>query len=51
MTSSEFYSLLKQQFPFEPTPKQNIVLHQLSEFIFNNKPNALLFIKRICRNR
>lgn len=45
MTSSEFYSLLKQQFPFEPTPKQNIVLHQLSEFIFNGKPNALFLLK------
>ena len=45
MTSSEFYSLIKQQFPFQPTLKQNIVLQQISEFIFNNKPNALYVLK------
>ncbi len=45
MTSSEFYSLIKQQFPFEPTQKQNIVLNQLSEFIFSRQPNALYVLK------
>lgn len=45
MTSSEFYSLIKQQFPFQPTPKQNIVLHQLSEFIFSKEPNTLYLLK------
>ena len=45
MTSSEFYSLIKQQFPFEPTLKQNIVLNQLSEFIFDKQPNALYLLK------
>ena len=45
MTSSEFYSLIKQQFPFQPTLKQNIVLQQLSEFIFNKTPNALYVLK------
>lgn len=45
MTSTEFYSLIKQEFPFEPTQKQNIVLHQLSEFIFNKKPNTLYLLK------
>ena len=45
MTSSEFYSLIKQQFPFEPTLKQNIVLNQLSEFIFDKHPNALYLLK------
>ncbi|MEL0456244.1 AAA family ATPase [Flavobacteriaceae bacterium SZ-1-7] len=45
MTPAEFYSLLKQQFPFQPTLKQNIVLQQLSEFIFTKKPNALYVLK------
>ncbi|NCP53243.1 MAG: AAA family ATPase [Flavobacteriales bacterium] len=45
MTSSEFYSLIKQQFPFQPTLKQNIVLNQLSEFIFNKQSNALYLLK------
>lgn len=45
MTASEFYSLLKQQFPFHPTLKQDIVLRQLSEFIFSKDPNALYLLK------
>lgn len=45
MTSSEFYSLIKQQFPFQPTLKQNIVLQQLSEFIFSKHTNALYLLK------
>ncbi len=45
MTSSEFYLLIKQQFPFQPTLKQNVVLQQLSEFIFNSSPNALYMLK------
>ncbi len=45
MTSSEFYLLLKQHFPFEPTQKQNIVLIQISEFIFKNNANGLYLLK------
>lgn len=45
MTSSEFYKLLKKKFPFEPTSKQNLVLNQLSEFVFDNTPNALYLLK------
>ncbi len=45
MTAPEFYSLLKQQFPFQPTLKQNIVLQQLAEFIFTKRPNALYVLK------
>ncbi|MGB5420272.1 ATP-dependent DNA helicase [Algibacter sp.] len=45
MTSSEFYSIIKQQFPFEPTVKQNIVLQQLAVFIFDKNPNALYVLK------
>jgi len=45
MNSSEFYSLIKKQFPFEPTLKQDIVLQQLSEFIFDDNPNAIYVLK------
>ncbi|MDO5971485.1 AAA family ATPase [Flavivirga aquimarina] len=45
MTSSVFYLLIKEQFPFKPTSKQNIVLQQLSEFIFSKTPNALYVLK------
>lgn len=45
MNVSQFYSLIKQQFPFTPTPKQDVVLLQLSEFIFNTDPKALYVLK------
>ncbi|TYA72054.1 ATP-dependent DNA helicase [Seonamhaeicola marinus] len=45
MTSSEFYSLIKQQFPFQPTLKQEVVLQQLSDFIFSKSTNALYVLK------
>ena len=45
MTSSDFYKLLKKKFPFEPTLKQNIVLQQLCDFVFDETPNALYLLK------
>jgi ATP-dependent exoDNAse (exonuclease V) alpha subunit len=45
MNSSEFYSLVKRQFPFDPTLKQDIVLQQLSDFIFDTSPNLLYVLK------
>lgn len=45
MNSSEFYSIVKKQFPFEPTLKQDIVLQQLSEFIFDTSPDLLYVLK------
>lgn len=45
MNSNEFYSLVKQQFPFQPTLKQDIVLQQLSEFIFSKNKNNLYLLK------
>ena len=45
MSSSEFYSLIKQQFPFQTTLKQDLVLQQLSEFIFSKEKNALYLLK------
>ncbi len=45
MSPSEFYSLIKQQFPFDCTIKQDIVLQQLSEFIFDTSKNTLYLLK------
>ncbi|WP_194767435.1 ATP-dependent RecD-like DNA helicase [Tamlana sp. I1] len=45
MNASQFYLLIKQQFPFTPTLKQNIVLQQLSEFILSPSPNLLYLLK------
>lgn len=43
--ASDFYKLIKSKFPFVPTQKQDIVLLQLSEFIFSDTPNALYLLK------
>lgn len=45
MHSKEFYQLLKSNFPFSPTGKQDIVLMQLSEYIFDNSPNDIFVLK------
>jgi RecG-like helicase len=43
--ASAFYSLLKSKFPFHPTTKQDEVLMQISQFIFDKSPNALYLLK------
>jgi len=45
MNSSEFYSLLKQHFPFTPTLKQDVVLLQLSEFILKTSKDEIYLLK------
>ncbi|TXD84748.1 AAA family ATPase [Subsaximicrobium wynnwilliamsii] len=45
MTASDFYRLLKRKFPFEPTSKQNIVLDQLSKFVFDDAKDELYLLK------
>ncbi|RSK38540.1 ATP-dependent DNA helicase [Mangrovimonas spongiae] len=45
MTASEFYTLIKQQFPFKPTQTQDVALLQLSEFIFSSDPKSLYLLK------
>jgi len=45
MTSSEFYVLLKSQFPFAATTQQDIVLEQLSQFITSTAANSLYVLK------
>lgn len=45
MTSTQFYSLVKHQFPFKPTLKQDILLQKLSHFILSNTTNTLYLLK------
>lgn len=45
MTSSDFYKLLNKKFPFQPTTKQNLVLMQLADFVFDDNSNALYLLK------
>ena len=45
MNSSEFYTLIKNDFPFDPTIKQSIVLQQLADYIFDISSNSLYVLK------
>ncbi len=45
MKEKEFYELLKKDFPFEPTVKQDIVLQKLSHFILEGSKDALFLLK------
>lgn len=45
MNSSEFFTLIKNDFPFQPTTKQSIVLQQLADYIFDTSPNLLYVLK------
>ena len=43
--ASAFYSLLKLKFPFTPTSKQDMVLMQLAQFIFDSNKNSIYLLK------
>lgn len=43
--ASAFYTLLKSKFPFVPTSKQDMVLMQLSEFIFSQSSNQTYLLR------
>ena len=45
MNSSEFYSILKNGFPFDATVQQDIVLQQLSQFIFESSAQSIYLLK------
>lgn len=45
MTAASFYKLLLENFPHQPTPKQDIALQQLAGFLFDNNPRALFVMK------
>lgn len=42
---SDFYRLLKSKFPFEPTSIQDIVLLQISEFLFSKDASGIYLLK------
>ncbi|MDG1040139.1 MAG: AAA family ATPase [Polaribacter sp.] len=44
-TSVDFYKELLQKFPFDPTIKQQKLLNELSDFIFDNNNRALFLLK------
>ncbi|WP_103068704.1 ATP-dependent DNA helicase [Aquimarina sediminis] len=45
MREKEFYELLKEDFPFEPTIKQDIVLQKLSHFVLSGSKDSLFLLK------
>ncbi|TSE05761.1 MULTISPECIES: ATP-dependent DNA helicase [Aquimarina] len=45
MKENEFYELLKEEFPFEPTLKQDIVLQRLSYFVLSGSKDSLFLLK------
>ena len=45
MNSSFFYSLLKKQFPFTPTIKQDLFFQQIAEFCTNTDNNEIFVLK------
>lgn len=44
-TAPEFYKELLDKFPFEPTSSQDLLLENISEFIFSTNKNALFLLK------
>ncbi|MBW2960638.1 ATP-dependent DNA helicase [Mesonia aestuariivivens] len=45
MTSTEFYQLLKNDFPFTVTSQQDVALQKLSNFILSTKDDQLFLLK------
>ena len=43
--NTTFYKILKADFPYEPTLKQDIVLQQLSDFVLSPKNNTIYLLK------
>lgn len=45
MISSAFYSILRKNFPFNPTIKQDVFFQQIAEFITNTDNNEIFVLK------
>lgn len=45
MISSQFYNVLRNKFPFEPTVKQDIFFQQIAIFLTNNTADELFLLK------
>jgi exodeoxyribonuclease-5 len=44
-TASSFYTLLKEKFPHVPTPKQDMTLQLLANFLISNENNIIFLLK------
>lgn len=45
MRAEEFYELISEAFPFEPTSQQSVLLDKLSHFIFNASSRSVFLLK------
>ncbi len=45
LSESDFYNVLKDKFPHEPTLKQSVALQKLSSYLLSNKKNAIFLLK------
>jgi ATP-dependent exoDNAse (exonuclease V) alpha subunit len=45
MNSSQFYSVLQKQFPFQPTVKQDIFFQKIADFLTNVKSDEIFVLK------
>jgi ATP-dependent exoDNAse (exonuclease V) alpha subunit len=45
MTSSQFYSVLRNQFPFQPTVKQDIFFQKIADFLTNSNSDEIFVLK------
>ncbi|MBT8314324.1 MAG: AAA family ATPase, partial [Maribacter sp.] len=45
LTDSSFFTILKEKFPHEPTPKQSVALQQLSSFVLSKNAEGLFLLK------
>ena len=45
MTTSLFYKMLRDNFPFEPTLKQEIFFQKIADFVLNNKKDEIFILK------
>ncbi|MFC5045207.1 ATP-dependent RecD-like DNA helicase [Aquimarina hainanensis] len=45
MRETEFYTLLKNDFPFQPTIKQDVVLQKIAQFVLSDDKDGLFLLK------
>ena len=45
ISAAAFYKILRDKFPHIPTPKQEVALQQLSEFVLSEKKDTLFLLK------
>lgn len=45
MTASQFYHILRREFPFTPTQRQDIFLQKISDFVTNDDDRELFVLK------